>query len=347
MLSTDLLMMLAFPILLVVAGLASHWSRERRLTAWKGLAERYGFTSGPPPLGGLPVLVGSVHGHDVEVRVIRRGSGKSKASYTVVRTHLSIPVPAGLKVKRDHVVGKLLTAMGDQDIPLADPRLDTQLKVQGHSAQAVQDLLDIGVVRPAMQRFFALGPYARLEGTEVIADRRGVQTGAEFDEMLAAATGLVTAMSEGRARAWNDLAKRHGLERSGDRSIRLAGEREGVAVCIESTGSQTQLTVDIRDVDPRVRIRAGGGGFVEGDQILGNRVCITGDASTLPAQFGPGQLDALRGDLMQVFETWPDTELREGRLEGTLPGEPFRTLDAMLGDYRSLADALRTAAAIR
>ena len=65
-----------------------------------------------------------------------------------------------------------------------------------------------------------------------------------------------------------------------------------------------------------------------------------GDAAARPGQFGPAQLDALRGDLMQVFETWPKTELREGRLEVTVPGEPYRQLDAMLVDCRSLAEAL-------
>ncbi len=344
MIPIDLLFLLAPPILLVGGGVAAFWSRERRLKAWNAAAERNGLIASSKTLGQLPVLFGTVQGHDVEVRVVRRGGGKNKASFTVVRTHLSIPVPAGLEVSRDHLLGKLVTAMGGQDIPLADPGLDKKLKVKGQSPQAIQDLLDIGVVRPAMQRFFALGQYSRLEGAEVIADRRGIQTDAGLDEMLASAIGLVNAMSEGRERAWKDLAERHGLERSGDPSTQLSGEQAGVAVQVESTGSQTQLTVHIRDFDPRVRICAGDGGFVERDPILGNRVCITGDAATLPKLFGPAQLDALRGELMQVFETWPDTRLRDGRLDATLQGEPYRTLDAMLGDYRSLAEALRRAA---
>ena len=343
MIPIELLFTLAPPILLVVVGVAAFRHRERTSKAWMGLARRHGLEAGPTvPLvfGHLPVLTGTVHGHGVEIRVVRRGGGKSKSSHTVVQTRLSIPVPAGLKVTRDTLVGGLLTAMGGQDIPLADPRLDKQLKVQGKSPQAVRDLLDIGVVRQAMQRFFAHGHYTRVEGAEVIADRRGVLTGAVLDEMLASTIGLVTAMSEGRESAWNDLATRHGLEHSDDRVVRLSGGRDGAAVCIESTGRKTRLTVEVVGFDLRVHICAGDGGFVEKDQILGHRVCITGDASALPAQFGPAQLDALRGDLMQVFETWPDTELRDGRLEVLLPGEPFRKLDLMLVDYRSLAEAL-------
>jgi len=333
------------PILLVVGGVAAANDAARRRQilskAWMDLATRHGLAAGPTVMGGLPVLVGTVGGHQVELQTVRRGSAKSKRTYTVVQTRLSIPVPAGLKVTRDTFLGGLLTGMGGQDIPLADPRLDQNLKVQGHHPQAVRDLLDIGVVRQAMQRFFAHGRFTRLEGAEVIAERPGVQTGAAADAMLASAIALVTVMSEGRESAWHDLAKRHGLSRSGDAGVRLSGEREGVAVYVESTGGKTLITVAVRGLDTRLRIRAGGGGFVEQDQILGSRVCITGDASALGRQFGSAQLDVLRGDLMQVFKTWPETELRDGRLGVAVPGEPFRQLDAMLVDYQSLAEALR------
>ncbi|HCH61498.1 MAG: hypothetical protein CL927_19820 [Deltaproteobacteria bacterium] len=341
MIPIELVFALAAPALLVVAGVAKFRQREKTSKEWMEVAARHGLEPGPTAFTHLPILSGTVGGHAVELRVVRRSSGKSSVSHTVVQTRLSIPVPAGLKVTQDTLLGGLLTAMGGQDIPLADPRLDKHLKVQGRSPQAVKDLLDIGVVRQAMQRFFVHSHYTKVEGRAVIADRRGIQTGASVDEMLASTVALVTAMSEGRERAWDDLAQRHGLERSGTRTVRLSGEREGVTVGIESTGHNTILTVGIHGLDNGVCIHAGDGGFVGDDQILGDRVRITGPASALPKLFGPIQLDALRGELMQVFETWPDTELRDGRLEVTLMGEPFRQVDSILKDYRALAEALQ------
>jgi len=316
---------------------------KKQQAAWRSAAARLGLELDPTAAeGSRPMLQGAVDGHAVEIEVIRRGSGKSSVRYTVVRSQFPGPVPAGLSLTQSTFFSEVRSSLGGQDIPLADGRLDRALVVQGRHPASVQALLDRKPVRKAMRRFFRNDAHSRVEGRNIIADRKGFLADAELDGMVSDTLAVVRAVTEARGRAWKDLAAQHGLtfEEIGP-AVRLIGERNGGAVRVETwNGETTTLTIEVPGLDPHIRIVAGEGGFVASDQILGGRVCITGQRPVLVARFGPAQLDALRGELMQVFQTWPTATVGGGAVRITLPEEPYSTLDAVLGDLGLLAVAL-------
>jgi hypothetical protein len=321
---------------------------QQQKVSWSGAAVRLGLVEGSTKRADeLPVLQGTVDGHEVEIMLIWRGTGETRTPYTVVQSRLPGPLPAGLSLTQATFGSNLLTALGRQDIPLADASLDKKLVVGGRHPDAVRELLDALPVRKALRRFFltqgSKGSLdSRVEGQEVIAEQRGFCADESLDEMVADTVAVVTALTEARVRAWKGIARRRALAYQAiGPAIQLRGVRNGGAVSIETWNAEsTKLTVEVPGLDPCIRITGGGGGFVDRDPILGGRICITGDPTVLRTQFGPGQLDGLRGDFMQVFQTWPAATVGEGKASLTLPGEPYASVDAALNDLGLLADAL-------
>ena len=339
----QLVLLLAIPFFLVYATRQAMRQAAHKQAAWRRAAERLGLEPDPTTEEGLrPILQGTIDGHGVEIEAITRGGGKSSVTYTVFRSRFPGSVPAGLSLTRATFASELRSTLGSQDIPLADKRLDRTLLVQGSHPAAIQSLLDRGPVRKALRRFFRNDRYSRVEGRDIIADRKGFLTGDELDEMLEATIAVITAVTRVREQAWTEIAARHALTYQAiGPAVRLTGERAGAAVRIETwDGQSTQLTIEIPRLARQVRISPGGGGFATRDPILGGRVCIIGPPTVLSTWFGPTQLDELRGDLLQVFETWPDATVQDGKLNITLAGEPYQSLDAVLGDLCMLADAL-------
>jgi hypothetical protein len=246
------LLVLLSPFLLGVLVTISSRKEEERAAAWRGAASRIGFIEGSTHPGAeLPTLRGTVDGHGVEVESILRNENDSHLRYTVVRSRFPESVPDGLSLTQASFATAFLPVLGKQDIPIADPRLDKQLMVQGRHPVAVQALLDIGMVRKALRRFFRTGvpgaKHSRVEGRDVIAERKGLLTDSKLDELVADTVGLVTAVTEGRVLAWKDIAMRQGLtfEQIGP-AVRVSGVLNGDAVRIETwdgqkTGSPSRL----------------------------------------------------------------------------------------------------------
>lgn len=341
------LILLAVPLIvfgLVLAQMAKA-QRARRLQtsdSWEAFGEAHGLTL-TGEIYGLPVLEGTVDGFTVKLHRNLRSHGKSKAGYTVFKVSLNQPLPPGMKVTRPVLGGGLLTAMGAQDIPLTDKKLDHALRVQGSHPKAVQDLLDIWTVQEALRPVFRSGDQSCIKRDAVVLDRQGTLTGRKLEAAFADTLALAKALTEGPDLAWKDLATRHGLAltRTGT-AVRLAGAHAAGAVAVDSPGgTQTRVCFTVEGLHPSVRITAGSGGFAGEDPVLGGRVCIAGSEEALQARFGGLQLDGLRGDLLQVFETWPDALVEDSTLHLTVGGQPYRTIDTLLGELGALATVLR------
>lgn len=315
----------------------SHWE------AWEAFGEAHGLTHSDEVIFGLPVLKGTVEGFAVDIHRNLRSHGKSKSSYTVITVSLNLPLPSNMKVTKPLLGGALLTRLGTQDIPLADPRLDQSLRIQGRHPEAIQDLLDIWTVQEALRSFFHQGQLTCIKKNEVVMDRLGTLTGPSLEAAFAATLGMARALDEGPALAWQDLATRHALTltRTGT-AVRLEGEHLGSPVVVESPEiAWTRLCFALPDLHPSVRITSGTGGFAAKDPIVGGRVCIAGEDAALKAQFEGRRLDGLRGDLLQVFETWPEALIADSTLSITVGGQPYRTIDRLLEALGALAAALR------
>ena len=77
---------------------------QQQKVSWSGAAVRLGLVEGSTKRADeLPVLQGTVDGHEVEIMLIWRGTGETRTPYTVVQSRLPGPLPAGLSVDAGHL----------------------------------------------------------------------------------------------------------------------------------------------------------------------------------------------------------------------------------------------------
>jgi hypothetical protein len=127
----------AIPVMLVVVIVlwAQKVGREREAT-WTRVARRLGLEYA------RGTVFGSLDGQQVSLRTETRGSGKSKRTYTVVTSMLSLPLDLGLRVTQQGYFDDALAAIGlKTDILIGDPAFDAAFLIGADEAHRAQALL--------------------------------------------------------------------------------------------------------------------------------------------------------------------------------------------------------------
>jgi hypothetical protein len=132
-----LLMFMIFPfgIIGVVLYLAYQMQKKRR-EAWAQLAAKMGLQHSGDQVWG------TVEGQGVQCRIVIKGSGKNKQTWTVISNKIHPPLDLGLSVSRQNVifevVGKLFDA---EDHEIGDLTFDKAFVIKGDEVSRIKALL--------------------------------------------------------------------------------------------------------------------------------------------------------------------------------------------------------------
>jgi len=168
------LFLLTFPVVLgIVLGIA--WVQSRRhARAWGDLATALGFTpmagASPWTRGGfLPPLQGSAGPFPARLVTYTTGSGKNQQRWTSIEVPLPEVSPAfTLRLTREGLGGKLLIALGGQDVKTGDDDFDRAFRIRASDEGQAQRALEPF----ARQALAGLKPFGevRVEPALVLGD---------------------------------------------------------------------------------------------------------------------------------------------------------------------------------
>ena len=152
---------------LAIAGF-NFWRQHQRAQGWAAWAAQKGFTAAGGSPFRPPDLSGKRGGVPVAVVVESRRSGKNSYLVAVVRATVSAHLPRGLHVRREVLMDGVAKLIGEQDIRIGDPWLDSAVMVQADApADAVRGLLSQPEVRVALRKLFEAGA----AGTFLLGER--------------------------------------------------------------------------------------------------------------------------------------------------------------------------------
>lgn len=315
--------------------------KYRRLDAhWQQLAHRLGLSFRSTTFNRFCSMHGTLDGMAIRVFVEVR----NKTPHTVVEVQVHPPLSARLRVERTGLGGRLIEAIGGQDIALADPELDHQLWVHGNDDARIQELLNHSSARPALH-LIANDPHRSLiKDGRLILEEVG-----HSDEALMAriedARIAARALRDAMLAPWTRAAEEHGLtldQRPSETS--LTGTIEGLSVQVRTRDGDnhpvTQFRVALHDALPAgSRIRAGSDGPTLGDPILDGRIIVEGIPGKSSShrsllRWLQGRLHGgdslLRELLLDVLLGLPDAIVESHAITLTLPGRPGPELGATL-----------------
>jgi hypothetical protein len=136
-----LAILVAVPVMLVVAifvGLSNQ--NKQRDATWARVAQRLGLELANR------VVYGRLEGQQVSLRIEVRGSGKSRQTYTVASSTLSLPLDLGLRVTKQGFLDDTLASLGlKRDIKIGDPAFDAAFSIEADEPDRVRALLTPGL----------------------------------------------------------------------------------------------------------------------------------------------------------------------------------------------------------
>lgn len=132
-----LAILVAVPVMLVVALVLWAANRQKqRDTAWGRMAQALGLEFANR------VVYGQLDGQQVSLRTEMRGSGKSRQTYTVVSSVLSLPFDLGLQVTQPGLFDDALSSLGlKREIQIGDPAFDAAFSISADEPHRAAALL--------------------------------------------------------------------------------------------------------------------------------------------------------------------------------------------------------------
>jgi hypothetical protein len=122
----------------------------------------------------LLCAAGTVDGVEAAVYLESRSSGRSNATYTVVRADYPKPLPFELRVGHEGVLTRLGKAIGGlSDVEIGDEEFDRSVRVKAADTAAARDALGRPGARDAVLSLLALSPSAYATGTCACWEQQG------------------------------------------------------------------------------------------------------------------------------------------------------------------------------
>lgn len=147
---------------------ANYFDTKRRRAAWSLVAHKTGLTFGGD------VLQGTLDGVTLTVRVVSRGSGKSRQDYTVFLMNLGAFLPNALSIQPEGMFDKVAKLIGSQDVQLGLPEIDPKLMVKAADADEAQAWAQQAKVMRGLKRLVDLRAYTfKLAANQLSFERRG------------------------------------------------------------------------------------------------------------------------------------------------------------------------------
>lgn len=136
-----LFIFLTFGIILLAIALAV-WQWYRMTNRMKEFAAAHGLNYLPPSIPFLsnPSLSGQVRGFEVNLRMVRRGSGKNSNTFTVLEVKPQQPPGFSFHVYEANFFNTLGKVFGMQDIEINDPEFDRKFIIQSHNENKIHEL---------------------------------------------------------------------------------------------------------------------------------------------------------------------------------------------------------------
>ena len=142
--------------------------------AWEELATQTGLTFTPGTFTRRPSISGEFRGRNTRLYTVRRGTRRSRTTYTVLALEINNSIGAFLSISGEGLFSGIAKSLGMQDIQIDDTEFDSRFVIKSQPESFVHELFKQGSLRRHLLQARSLKIV--LKEDQLIFEKRYVET---------------------------------------------------------------------------------------------------------------------------------------------------------------------------